>query len=136
MIARYTLPEMGAIWTEENKFRTWLTVEVEAARAMARYKIIPEKAFRVIERKADFNVKRIARIEAETNHDVIAFLTSVGEFVGEEAKYIHFGMTSSDVLDTALSLQLKQASEILDKKILDGTVLRSSGWRRSTSGRR
>lgn len=122
MIERYTLPEMGAIWTDENRFRTWLKVEVEAARAMARYKIIPAKAFRVIEKKADFNLKRINKIEAKVNHDVIAFLTSVGEFVGPEAKYIHFGMTSSDVLDTALSLQLKQAAKLIDAKI--STTLR------------
>ena len=117
MIERYTLPEMGAVWTDEAKYRTWLQVEVEAARAMARYKIIPKHAFEVIEKKADFDVDRINEIEAEVNHDVIAFLTSVSEYVGEEASYLHYGMTSSDMLDTALSLQLKQASKILDKKI-------------------
>ncbi|MBU8934243.1 MAG: adenylosuccinate lyase [candidate division Zixibacteria bacterium] len=117
MIERYTLPEMGALWTDDAKFSAWLEVEVEAARAMAKLKIIPEKAFKVIEKKAKFDIKRIDEIEAEVNHDVIAFLTSVGEFVGEEAKYIHFGMTSSDVLDTALSLNLKRATEIIDKKI-------------------
>lgn len=122
MIERYTLAEMGSLWTEENKFRTWLEVEIEASRAMARYRIIPQAAFKVIEKKANFDVDRINKIEQEVNHDVIAFLTSVAEFVGEEAKYIHFGMTSSDVLDTALSLTMKRAAGLIDKKI--GEALR------------
>jgi adenylosuccinate lyase len=117
MIKRYTLPEMGALWTEEAKFQTWLEVELEAARAMARYGLIPAKAYPVIKRKAKFDVGRINVIEKEVNHDVIAFLTSVAEHVGEEAKYLHFGMTSSDVLDTALSLQMKRAAGIIDAKI-------------------
>jgi len=117
MIKRYTLPEMGALWTDENKFATWLEVEIEAARAMAHYKIIPLKAFKTIEKKAAFDIKRINKIEEEVNHDVIAFLTSVSEYVGEDAKYLHYGMTSSDVLDTSLSLLLKRASGIIDKKI-------------------
>ena len=118
MIARYTLPEMGAVWSDENRFGTYLRVEIEASRALAELGVIPMKAFRVIEKKAAFNVKRIDEIEAEVNHDVIAFLTSVGEFVGPESKYIHFGMTSSDVLDTALALQLKEASTLIDKKLI------------------
>ncbi len=118
MIKRYTLPEMGALWTDEAKFQSWLTVEVEAARAMARYKIIPEEAFRQIEKKARFDIKRIDEIEKKVNHDVIAFLESVSEQVGEAAKYLHYGMTSSDVLDTAQGLRLKQAAAILDKKII------------------
>ena len=117
MIERYTLPEMGAVWTEQAKFQTWLEVEVEAARAMARLKIIPAAAAKVIAQKANFDVKRINEIEAEVNHDVIAFLTSVAEYVGEPAKYLHFGMTSSDVLDTALSLQIKRASVLIEKKL-------------------
>lgn len=117
MIERYTLPEMGALWTDQARFQAWLEVEVEAARAMAKYKIIPAAAARAIAAKAKFDVKRINAIEAEVNHDVIAFLTSVGEFVGEPAKYLHFGMTSSDVLDTALSLQMKRASALLSKKL-------------------
>ncbi|MCK4572946.1 MAG: adenylosuccinate lyase [candidate division Zixibacteria bacterium] len=122
MIERYTLREMGRLWSEESKFRTWLEVEVEAARAMARYKIIPPAAFKVIEQKADFRVDRINEIEKEVNHDVIAFLTSVEEFVGEEAKYLHFGMTSSDMLDTSMGLLMKRAAELIDKKI--STALR------------
>jgi len=123
MIERYTLPEMGHLWSEETKFRTWLEVEVEAAREMARQGIIPKKAFAVIEKKADFKVDRIDEIEREVNHDVIAFLTSVEEHVGEEAKYIHFGMTSSDVLDTALSLRMKRAAGLIDKKIVTALKL-------------
>jgi adenylosuccinate lyase len=118
MIKRYTLKEMGELWTETAKFETWLEVEVEAARAMAKHKIIPAAAFKKIETKATFDVRRIAEIEKETNHDVIAFLTSVAEYVGPEARYIHFGMTSSDVLDTALSLQMKRAAQLIDNKIV------------------
>jgi adenylosuccinate lyase len=117
MIDRYTLPEMGAIWSDEAKYQSWLDVEIQAARAMAKYKIIPAAAAKAIEKKSGFSVDRINEIEAEVNHDVIAFLTAVSENVGDEAKYLHFGMTSSDVLDTALSLQLKRASAILNKKM-------------------
>ncbi|MFZ5979998.1 MAG: adenylosuccinate lyase [Candidatus Zixiibacteriota bacterium] len=117
MIERYTLPEMGALWSEESKFNSWLMVEIEAARAMAQNNIIPRKAFKVIESKAAFDVKRISEIETEVNHDVIAFLTSVSEYVGEDAKYLHYGMTSSDMLDTAQALRLKQAAQIIDKKV-------------------
>jgi len=117
MIERYTLPEMGELWSEETKFRTWLEVELEAARVMAHNKIIPAEAYKVMAKKANFDVDRINEIEKEVNHDVIAFLTSVEEFVGEEAKYMHYGMTSSDMLDTALSLRMKRASEVIDKKI-------------------
>lgn len=119
MIKRYTLPEMGALWSEENKYRIWLKVEVEAARAMAVHKIIPAAAFKVIEKKAAFDINRINKIEKEVNHDVIAFLTSVSEKVGPESKYIHFGMTSSDVLDTSLSLLMKRAAGLIDGKISD-----------------
>ncbi|UCD62577.1 MAG: adenylosuccinate lyase [Candidatus Zixiibacteriota bacterium] len=117
MIKRYTLPDMGALWSEENRFRTWLEVELEAARAMARNKIIPLKAYNTIKKKARFDIDRINAIEKEVNHDVIAFLTSVSEFVGEDARYLHYGMTSSDMLDTSLSLLMKRASAIIDKKI-------------------
>lgn len=109
---------MGAVWTEENKFRSWLKVEIAASRVLADMGMIPKKAFKNIEKKADFSVKRIDKIEAKVNHDVIAFLTSVGEFVGEDAKYIHYGMTSSDVLDTAMGIRLKEASAIIDAKIV------------------
>ncbi len=117
MINRYTLPEMGKLWTDEAKYSAWLEVEVEAARAMASMGIIPKEAIPAIESRAGFDVDRINEIEREVNHDVIAFLTSVAEKVGPEAKYLHFGMTSSDVLDTSLSLLMKRAAAIIDKKI-------------------
>jgi len=117
MIPRYTLPEMGDLWSEESKFRSWLEVELAVCRAMADHRLIPQKSLKTILKKADFDIERINEIEAVTNHDVIAFLTSVGEFVGPDSKYIHYGMTSSDVLDTALSLQMKKAADIIDRKI-------------------
>lgn len=122
MIPRYTLPEMGALWEDEAKYRYWLEVELAVCRVMAEMKQIPQKAYRTIEKKADFDIDRINQIEAETNHDVIAFLTSVAEFVGPESKYIHYGMTSSDVLDTALSLQMKAAAKLIDSGILIALV--------------
>ncbi|MEW5993389.1 MAG: lyase family protein, partial [Candidatus Zixiibacteriota bacterium] len=117
MIPRYTLPEMGALWSEQAKFDSWLQVEIEAARAMGKYKVIPMGALRTIEGKARFDIKRIDEIEQEVDHDVIAFLTAVAEHVGDAGRYLHYGMTSSDVLDTALALRLKQAARIVDKKI-------------------
>ncbi len=117
MIGRYTLPEMGALWSEENKYRSWLRVEIEAAKAMAHFGMIPAKAAAAIEKKAKFDVVAINRIEKETNHDVIAFTTNVGSYIGEDAKYLHFGLTSSDVVDTALCFLLKQSADIIDKKI-------------------
>ncbi len=118
MIPRYTLPEMGALWEDEAKYRSWLDVELAVCRVMAEMKQIPQKAYLTIKKKADFNIDRINEVEAETNHDVVAFLTSVSEFVGPEAKYIHYGMTSSDMLDTALSLQMKAAAKLIDARIM------------------
>ncbi len=118
MIPRYTLPEMGAIWEDEAKYRAWLDVELAVCRVMTEMKQIPQKAYQTIKKKADFNVDRINEVEAETNHDVIAFLTSVSEFIGPEAKHIHYGMTSSDMLDTALSLQMKAAAKLIDARIV------------------
>jgi adenylosuccinate lyase len=117
MIPRYTLPEMGDLWAEESKFQFWLEVELAVCRAMAEIGMIPRKSLKNIIKKANFDIKRINEIEAVTNHDVIAFVSSVSEFIGPDARYIHFGMTSSDVLDTALSLQMKKAADIIDKKI-------------------
>lgn len=113
MIDRYTLPEMGRIWELENKFRKWLDIEIAAAEAMAELGEIPAGAARNIREKAGFDVKRIEEIEAVTNHDVIAFLTCVAEYVGEDSKYVHLGMTSSDVGDTALCLLMREAGEHL-----------------------
>jgi adenylosuccinate lyase len=113
MIARYTRPAMGRIWDEHNKFQIWLDIEILACEAQAENGVIPREAVDVIRAKASFDVARIEEIEREVKHDVIAFLTNVGEHVGPEARYIHLGMTSSDVLDTCLAVQMKQAGEIL-----------------------
>jgi adenylosuccinate lyase len=113
MIERYTLPEMGRVWSDENKFKTWLRVEVLACEALAELGEIPIEAVRVIKEKADFDLERILEIEETTQHDVIAFLTNVAEYVGPESRYIHLGMTSSDLLDTALSCLLKEAGELI-----------------------
>lgn len=113
MIERYTLPEMGDLWTDENKFRTWLQVEIAVCEAQAELGKIPADAVATIKAKANFDVKRILEIEAEVKHDVIAFLTNVNEYVGEAGRYIHLGMTSSDVLDTAIALQMVSSLDIL-----------------------
>lgn len=118
MIERYTLKEIGEIWTEQNRWATILEIEVLACEAMAELKMIPEEVAKNIRQKASFDVKRIQEIEETTRHDVIAFLTNVAEYVGDDAKYIHMGMTSSDVLDTALSVQLKQAGELILEKLV------------------
>ncbi|MBW4056260.1 MAG: adenylosuccinate lyase [Proteobacteria bacterium] len=113
MIERYSRPEMAHIWTAENRFRIWLEIEILACEAQAELGVIPKDVVPVIRAKGDFDIARIDAIEAEVKHDVIAFLTSVSEFVGPEARFIHQGMTSSDVLDTCLSVQLVQAADEL-----------------------
>jgi adenylosuccinate lyase len=113
MIERYTRPEMGRIWTLENKYRKWLDVELAVCRALFERGDIPPDDYKAISEKADFNVKRIDEIERETQHDVIAFLTNVAEFVGPSSRFIHEGLTSSDVLDTAFGLLLTEASDLL-----------------------
>jgi adenylosuccinate lyase len=113
MIDRYTLPEIGKIWSDENRFSIWLKIEILASRAQANLGIIPESAIKNIEEKSSFDVKRILEIEEEVKHDVIAFLTNVAEYVGEDARYIHYGMTSSDILDTCLSVQMVEAGNLL-----------------------
>ena len=113
MIDRYSLPEMERIWTQQNRYECWLEVELAACRAMYELGMIPESDWEAISHKADFDAGRIDEIEAVTKHDVIAFLTNVAEYVGEPARWIHFGMTSSDVLDTATALQLKQAGLLI-----------------------
>ncbi|OQX86421.1 adenylosuccinate lyase [candidate division KSB1 bacterium 4484_87] len=117
MIPRYTLPQMGKIWTDENKFRTWLEVEITVAEVQAELKIIPKDEVAQIRERANFDIDRILQIEKEVKHDVIAFLTNVGEFVGEASRFLHLGMTSSDLLDTANALLMKQAGEILIEDI-------------------
>ena len=113
MIDRYTRPEMGRVWTEEGKVRKWLEVELAALEALARYRYIPKDIPRKVRAKANFNLKRIQAIERIVQHDVIAFLTNLAETVGPAGRYVHFGLTSSDILDTALALQIQEASKIL-----------------------
>ncbi len=113
MIERYSRPEMGALWTDEHKFATWLKVELAACEAMAAAGLIPRRDWAAIRRKASFDVARIRRIEAEVRHDVIAFLTAVAERVGPAARHIHKGLTSSDVVDTALAVNLVAAADLL-----------------------
>ena len=119
MIERYTRPRMGQIWSLENKFRKWLDVELACVDVLAQRGVIPQKAARVIREKADFDVARIDQIEREVKHDVVAFTTSVAEFVGPESRYVHYGLTSSDVVDTALALQLKEASDLLTEGLAE-----------------
>ena len=113
MIERYTYPEMGRIWTDENEFQTMLDIEIAACEAMAKLGQIPADAVPVIKEKAKFSVERIREIEKETRHDILAFLQAVAENVGDPAKYIHMGLTSSDVKDTALGVMMKQAADII-----------------------
>jgi adenylosuccinate lyase len=113
MIDRYTRPEMGALWSDQHRFSIWLEIELLACEAQAELGIIPKEAVAVIREKARFDVARIDEIEREVKHDVIAFLTNVGEHVGPEARFIHLGMTSSDVLDTALAVQMQHSADIL-----------------------
>ncbi len=117
MIERYTLPEMGAVWQEENKLATWLRVEILACEAQAELGNIPQEALRIIQEKAAFDPARVLEIENTVKHDVIAFLTNVAEYVGPESRFIHLGMTSSDLLDTALASQIRQAGLLLQKKL-------------------
>ena len=117
MIPRYSRQEMVQIWEPMNKFKIWLDIEIYAAQAMEKYKIIPKGIAAKVRKKSKINIKRIDDIEKKTKHDVIAFLTSIAEKVGPEAKYLHQGMTSSDVLDTCFNLQLKQAGKILIQDI-------------------
>jgi adenylosuccinate lyase len=121
MIERYTLPKMKQIWSEEHKFNTWLEVELAACEAWAKLGKIPATSLKTIKSKASFSVSRINEIEKTVDHDVIAFLTSVAEKVGPDSRYIHMGMTSSDVVDTSLSLVMRDAADIILKDIDDFT---------------
>jgi adenylosuccinate lyase len=113
MIERYTRPEMGAIWTEENRFKAWLEVEILACEAWSELGAIPKEDVKALRENATFDVNRIKEIEEETRHDVVAFTRAVSETLGEERKWVHYGLTSTDVVDTALSYLLKQANDIL-----------------------
>jgi adenylosuccinate lyase len=117
MIARYTHPEMGRIWSDQRRFETWLLVETAAAEAMAAAGIVPTEAAREIRERAQIDVARIDEIERTTQHDVIAFTTAVAETVGPSARWLHFGMTSSDVIDTAQALQMREACDLILKDL-------------------
>ncbi|WP_026908086.1 adenylosuccinate lyase [Paucisalibacillus globulus] len=117
MIGRYTREEMGSIWTEENKFKSWLEVEILACEAWSELGVIPKEAVKQLRMNASFDIDRIYEIEEDTKHDVVAFTRAVSESLGEERKWVHYGLTSTDVVDTALSYLLKQANEIIRKDL-------------------
>lgn len=123
MIERYTLPEMGNLWTETYKLKTWLDVEIAVCEAQAELGYIPSDAVAEIKAKANFDPKRVLEIEAEVRHDVIAFLTNVNEYVGDVGRYIHVGMTSSDVLDTALALQMVASLDLILQRLEDAMAV-------------
>ena len=129
MISRYTRPEMAGTWSDENRFRNWLAVEVAATQTLAEAGLVPKDAAKAIQQKADFNLQRIQEIEAEVRHDVIAFTTSVSEIVGPHARWFHYGLTSNDVVDTAQALLIKQASAIIAKDLQElSAVLERRAW--------
>lgn len=129
MIPRYTRPEMAIIWSDENRFRTWLAVEVAATETLAEAGMVPKAAARAIRERADFRVERIHEIEAEVRHDVIAFTTAVAEFVGPDSRWFHYGLTSNDVVDTAQALLIKQASALIAQDLQRlAEVLERRAW--------
>jgi len=117
MIDRYFTKDMKRIWSDENRFKTWEKVEIAVAEVMMEMGIVPEKSFKIIKKKSKFSVDRVLEIEKETRHDVIAFLTNLAENIGPDSRYLHMGMTSSDLLDTSMALQCKEAGEIILKKL-------------------
>src|SRR5258707_253899 len=117
MIARYTHPEMGRIWSDQRRYETWLLVETAAAEAMAAAGIIPLDAARDIRERGAFEIARIEEIEQTTQHDVIAFTTAAAEKIGPSARWLHFGLTSSDVIDTAQALQMREACDVIIKDL-------------------
>jgi adenylosuccinate lyase len=129
LLPRYTRPEMARIWSDENRFRTWLAVEVAATQTLAAAGMVPKDAASVIEQRADFNLQRIHEIEAEVRHDVIAFTTSVAEIVGPHSRWFHYGLTSNDVVDTAQALLVQQASAIIAEDLRQlSAVLKRRAW--------
>src|SRR5271168_5042484 len=118
LIARYTRPQMGQIWSDENKYRMWLAVETAASETLAEDGIVPAEAAKAIRERGDFSVARIQEIEAEVKHDVIAFTTAVAEKIGPESRWLHYGLTSNDVVDTAQALQIKAASALIREDLL------------------
>src|SRR5215204_319773 len=134
MIPRYTHPDMGRIWSDQRKYETWLQVEVAAADAMARAGIIPPEAARDIRERGAFDIARIEQIERTTQHDVIAFTTAVAEHVGPSARWLHFGLTSSDVIDTAQAIQMREACNLIVKDLgglMDAVRTRAGEHRRT-----
>ena len=117
MIERYSLPEMVQIWSEENKYRIWLDIELAACRAWAKLGKIPERDLKKIEENVRLDIERIREIEKVTRHDILAFVEGINESLGSESKYIHMGLTSNDVKDTALAIQMKQAGELILKEL-------------------
>jgi len=129
LIPRYTRPEMGRIWSEDNRFRTWLTVEVAATETLAEAGLVPKDAAKAIRKRAGFKLERIQEIEAEVRHDVIAFTTAVAEIVGPHARWFHYGLTSNDVVDTAQALLITQASAIIAEDLERlAEVLKRRAW--------
>jgi adenylosuccinate lyase len=129
VILRYTRPEMARIWSDENRFRTWLAVEVAATETLAEAGLVPKDAAQAIKERADFRVERIHEIEAEVRHDVIAFTTAVAEIVGPHARWFHYGLTSNDVVDTAQALLIRQASEVIAQDLQRvSDVLERRAW--------
>lgn len=129
MIPRYTRPEMARIWSDENRFRTWLAVEVAATETLAEAGLVPKDAARAIKERADFRVERIREIEAEVRHDVIAFTTAVAEIVGPHARWFHYGLTSNDVVDTAQALLIRQSNEVIAQDLQRlADVLERRAW--------
>ena len=129
MIPRYTRPDMGRIWSDENRFRTWLTVEIAATETLSEAGIVPAEAAKAIRERANFKLERIHEIEAEVRHDVIAFTTAVAEFVGPQSRWFHYGLTSNDVVDTSQALLVAQASKLIAadlKKLAE--VLKRRAW--------
>src|SRR5919199_5464195 len=117
MISRYTLPDMGALWSERNRFQKWLDVEIAVCEVHAEMGTNPREAVEEIKRKASFTVERINEIEKTTDHDVIAFTTALAENIGDAARFVHYGLTSSDVVDTANALLLRDSCDLLLEKI-------------------
>src|SRR5690606_14292356 len=117
MIERYTRPEMGAMGTEQNRFQAWLEVEILACEAWSELGVIPKEDVQKLREKASFDIERIKEIEEETRHDVVALTRAVSETLGEERKWVHYGLTSTDVVDTALSYLIRQANSILLKDL-------------------
>ena len=128
MIKRYSTPDMAEIWSDQNKYQKWLDVEIAVCEAWAVEGVVPKKSLNIIKRKAKFNVKKIEKIEKIVKHDVIAFTTNLSEYIGPESRYIHLGLTSSDVLDTAFSLQIKESGLLIlkDFEILIKTLIKLS----------